>query len=183
MELTPTYIISQVFTVIMYILLGITFYVKERKVVLILNFIATVSIAIAYILLDAWTGLAMCIVVIIRNTIFLLDEKKNGKRDTITKTDIIILIVLYTISIVFSVFSYDEIFSLLSVAATMLNTYSVWQKDIKIYKLLGIPTGILWILYNIYIMSIFGIILESVLLICSTTGYILEKRKTKKNSV
>lgn len=183
MELTPTYIISQVFTVIMYILLGITFYVKERKVVLILNFIATVSIAIAYILLDAWTGLAMCIVVIIRNTIFLLDEKKNGKRDTINKTDIIILIVLYTISIVFSVFSYDEIFSLLSVAATMLNTYSVWQKDIKIYKLLGIPTGILWILYNIYIMSIFGIILESVLLICSTTGYILEKRKTKKNSV
>ena len=85
MELTPTYIISQVFTVIMYILLGITFYVKERKVVLILNFIATISIAIAYILLCAWTGLAMCIVVIIRNTICLLDEKKNGKRDRKTR--------------------------------------------------------------------------------------------------
>ena len=179
MELTPTYIISQVFTVIMYILLGITFYVKERKVVLILNFIATISIAIAYILLCAWTGLAMCIVVIIRNTIFLLDEKKNGKRDRFNKTDIIILIVLYTISIVSAVFSYDGIFSLLSVAATMLNTYSVWQKDIKIYKMLGIPTGILWVLYNTYIMSIFGIILESVLLICSTTGFILEKRKNK----
>ena len=179
MELTPTYIISQVFTVIMYILLGITFYVKERKVVLILNFIATISIAIAYILLGAWTGLAMCIVVIIRNTIFLLDEKKNGKRDRINKTDIIILIVLYTISIVSAVFSYDGIFSLLSVAATMLNTYSVWQKDIKIYKLLGMPTSMLWILYNTYIMSIFGIILESLLLICSTTGYILERRKNK----
>lgn len=178
MELTTTYIVSQVFTVIMYILLGITFYVKDRKKLLIIHFIATISIAIAYILLGAWTGLAMCVVVIIRNIIFLLDEKKNGKRDTINKTDIIILIVLYAISIVFAIFSYDGIFSLLSVAATMLNTYSVWQKNIKLYKLLGIPTGILWVLYNTYIMSIFGIILESLLLICSTTGYILEKRKT-----
>ena len=67
MELTPTYIISQVFTIIMYMLLGITFYVKERRVILILNFIATISIAIAYSLLGAWTGLTMCVVVIIRN--------------------------------------------------------------------------------------------------------------------
>ncbi len=179
MELTPTYIISQVFTIIMYILLVTTFYVKERKVVLTLNFIATISIAIAYILLGAWTGLAMCIVVIIRNIIFLLDENKNGKRENINKTDIIILVVLYAISLISAVFTYAGPLSLLSVAATMLNTYSVWQKDIKIYKLLGSPTSMLWILYNIYIMSVFGIILESVLLICSVTGYILEKRKIK----
>ena len=179
MELTPTYIISQIFTIIMYILLGITFYVKERKAVLILNFIATISIAIAYILLGAWTGLAMSIVVIIRNIIFLLDERKNGKRENINKKDIIILVVLYAISLISAVFTYTGPLSLLSVAATMLNTYSVWQKDIKIYKLLGSPTSMLWILYNIYIMSVFGIILESVLLICSVTGYILEKRKIK----
>ena len=179
MELTPTYIISQIFTIIMYILLGITFYVKERKAVLILNFIATISIAIAYILLGAWTGLAMSIVVIIRNIIFLLDEKKNGKRENINKTDIVILVVLYAISLISAVFTYEALLSLLSVAATMLNTYSVWQKDIKIYKLLGSPTSMLWILYNIYIISVFGIILESVLLICSVTGYILEKRKIK----
>lgn len=180
MELTLTYIVSQVFTIIMYILLGITFYVKERKVVLILNFTATISISIAYILLGAWTGLAMCVVVVIRNIIFLLDEKINGKRETINQTDIIILIVLYAISIVSAVFSYDSIFSLLSVFATMLDTYSIWKKKITVYKLLGIPKGILWIFYNTYIMSIFGIILESLLLICSTTGYIIERRKIKQ---
>ena len=179
MELTSTYVISQVFTIIMYILLGITFYVKDRKKLLIVHFIATISIAIAYTLLGAWTGLVMSMVVIIRNIIFLLDEKKNGKRENINKTDIIILIVLYIISIAFAIFSYEGIFSLLSVAATMLNTYSVWQKDIRIYKLLGVPICMLWILYNTYIMSIFGIILEGVMLVCSTTGYILEKRKTK----
>ena len=85
MELTSTYIISQVFTILMYILLGSTFYVKERKNVLIIHSIATISIAIAYILLKAWTGFAMSIVVLIRNMIFLLDEKKNKKKIQLIK--------------------------------------------------------------------------------------------------
>jgi len=31
MELTTTYILSQVFTILMYILLAITYYAKDRK--------------------------------------------------------------------------------------------------------------------------------------------------------
>ena len=177
MELTVTYILSQIFTILMYIFLGITYYVKDRKKLLIIHFIATIASAIAYTLLNAWTGLAMCGVVVIRNIIFLFDEKKNGKSDSIKKKDIVILIILYSISIIFAVFSYGGPLSLLSVLATMINTYAIWQKKINIYRLLGIVTGILWVFYNIYIMSIFGIILESILLICSTTGYILEIRK------
>lgn len=179
MELTITYILSQVFTILMYILLATTYYLKDRNKVLVVNFLATISIAIAYIFLNAWSGFAMCIVGLIRNVIFLLDEKKNGKRETINRADIIILIILYAISLISVVFTYNGFGSLLSVFATMLYTYSVWQKKINVYKLLGIPTGILWISYNIYIMSIFGIILESILLICSTTGYILETRRNK----
>lgn len=177
MELTSTYIASQVFTILMYVLLATTYYLKDRKKVLVVNFLSTISIAIAYVLLGAWTGFAMCVVGIVRNVIFLLDEKKNGKRENINKKDIIILAILYFVSIISAIFTYDGPLSLLSAFATMLYTYSVWQKKINIYKLLGIPTGLLWISYNIYIMSLFGIILESILLICSTIGYILDKRK------
>ena len=184
MEFTLTYIISQVFTILMYIFLGITYYVKDRKKLLIIHFIATISCSIAYFLLEAWTGLAMCIVVIIRNIIFLLDEKKNGKKDIINKKDIVILIILFSISIVFAIFTYDGPLSLLSVLATLINTYAIWQKKINIYRLLGIATGTLWVFYNLYIMSIFGIILEAILLICSITGYVLSIRKIKKcNSI
>ncbi len=179
MELTISYILSQVFTIIMYVLLAITYYAKDRKKILILSFLSLVANGVAYFLLSAWSGLAMCIVALIRNIIFLLDERKNGKREQINKLDIVILIILYAIAIVSAVFTYDGPLSLLSVIATMLYTFSVWQKKTNIYKLLGIPIGILWILYNIYVMSIFGIILESVLLICSTTGYMLERRKQK----
>lgn len=173
------YILSQVFTIITYALLAISYYAKDRRKVLIISFLSLIANAIAYIFLSAWTGLAMCAVALIRNIIFLIDENKNGKRETNNKTDIIILIILYIISIISAIFTYDGFFSLLSVFATMLYTFSVWQKKTNIYKLLGIPIGILWILYNIYIQSIFGIILETILLICSTTGYILEIKKNK----
>ena len=179
MNWSATYILSQVFTIIMYVLLALTYYSKDRKKVLILNFLSLIANGIAYIFLSAWTGFAMCIVALIRNIIFLLDEKKNGKRETINKTDIIILILLYVISIISTIFTYDGLLSLLSVFATIVYTFSVWQKKTSIYKLLGIPVGILWILYNIYVKSIFGIILEGILLICSITGYLLEIKKQK----
>lgn len=179
MEITVAYIISQVFTIIMYILLAITYYVKDRKTVLVINFLALIANGIAYIFLNAYTGLAMCGVALVRNIIFIIDERKNGKRDKIDKKDIFILIILYIISIVSAIFTYDGFFSLLSVFATMLYTYSVWQKKTNIYKLLGIPIGILWISYNIYVKSAFGIVLEAILFICSITGYILEKKRMK----
>lgn len=182
MELSTAYVLSQIFTIITYILLAMTYYAKNRKTVLTISFASLITNGLEYVFLNAYSGLAMCIVALIRNIIFLVDEKKNGKRDTNTKKDVVILVILYIISIVSAIFTYDGFLSLLSVFATMLYTYSVWQKKTNIYKLLGMPIGILWILYNIYVQSLFGVILEAILLVCSMTGYILEVRNNKKES-
>lgn len=182
MDWSLGYIISQVFTIIYYLLVATSYYAKDRKGVLVITFLSLIANGIAYILLNAWTGLAMCIVAIIRNIVFLIDEKKNGKRETINKTDVEILIILYVISIVSAIFTYDGFLSLLPVFGTMLYTFSVWQKKTTIYKLMGIPISILWVIYNIYIMSIFGIILEALLLICSTIGYVLEVKDYYKTA-
>lgn len=134
--ISTTYIISQVFVIIMYTLVSLTYYVSNRKTLLIMSFCAIVSEAIGYTLLHAYTGLAMCFVALIRNAIFLVDEKKNGKTEIISKKDIAILLILFSITIISSIFTYDGIFSLLSVLATMLYTYSMWQKKTITYKIL-----------------------------------------------
>lgn len=169
------YILSQVFTIFMYGLMAITYYMKNRKRILIVSFASLIANMIAYVLLNAWSGLAMCIVAMVRNVIFLVDEK----RDEISRKDIVILVVLYVISGVSAIFTYEGFFSLLSVFATMLYTYSIWQKKTEVYKLCGIPVGILWILYNLYVKSIFGVILEMILLVNSIIGYKIEKRIKK----
>lgn len=176
MELTLEYILSQVFIIISYLLLMLSYQAKSRKNILVLSNISIVANGISYVFLQAYTGLAMCFVALFRNIIFMVDEKRNGKSEEISKKDIIILAVLYLISLVSTVFTYDGFLSLLSVFATMLYTYSVWQKKTTIYKILGLPIGILWIAYNIYIMSIFGIILETILTISAIYGYFKEKK-------
>lgn len=172
-----SYILSQVFTILMYGLLAITYYLKDRKTILVISFLSIVANAIAYVLLNAYSGLAMCMIALVRNVIFIVDEKKNGKQDKIRTKDIMILGVLYVIAIISAIFTYDGVFSLLSVFATMLYTYSVWQKKVGIYKFCGIPVGILWVLYNVYVKSIFGVILETVLLVNSIIGYKMEKNR------
>ena len=71
----------------------------------------------------------------------------------------------------------------MSIFATMLYTYSIWQKSPKIYKILGVPSGITWIVYGIYIKSFFAVVLECVLLIATIIGIRGEYKteaKTKK---
>lgn len=183
MEITLTYIISQVFIIFNYIFLGITYQLKNRKYILIFNILSLTSVGIGYLLLNAKTGLAMAIVSIIRNIIFMYDEKIHGKSLKINKNDICILLFIYALCIILAILTYSGPLSLLSVAATMLFTYSVWQKNTKTYKWLGIPVCIIWLSYNIYIKSLFGIILELVLMISAVIGIIrenLEKGSTKK---
>jgi len=177
MELTTTYILSQIFTIMAYAFYSSTFYCKNRANILILNFSGSFLSCIAYVFLDAWTGALMCLVSAVRNIIFLIDEKKNAKRDNINKKDIVLLIIFCIISIIFAIFTYNGFFSLFSVFATLLSVFSNCQKKVHVYKILGSQISILWIIYNIYEQSIFGIILEKVLLICSITGYILDRKK------
>lgn len=182
MEITTQYIISQIFTIISYGFLASTYQVKNRKTVLGLNVLSQIAFGVAFILLEAWSGLATAIVALARNIIFIVDENKNDKREKMNKTDIIILVVLYIISIISAIFTYEGFFSLLPIFATMIYTYAVCQKSIKKYKMLGIPIELLWTVYNLYIKSIFGILLEIIILTSCITGYLKECKKAQDSN-
>ena len=177
MELTITYISSQIVSMIAYMFAGTTYHAKNRKTILVLNFCAQIGFAITYILLRAWSGVAVSLLGTIRNIIFMVDESKNGKRKRMGKTDIWILAIMYTMSIILAILTYEEIYSLLPVLATMIYTYAVCQKNIKIYKILGIPIQILWVLYALSLMSVVAIIIESIMLINCCVGYFREAKR------
>ena len=180
--MTITYMLSQFFIILNYVFLVLTYQAKNRKRILAFNFGALIATGISYLFLSAYSGLAMVFVAVIRNIIFIIDEKKNGKSKKNGIKDYIILAVLFAIAIISAKLTYNGILSMMSVAATMLYTYSVWQKNTKVYKALGLPVGILWIIYNIYIFSIFGIILEVILAISSIIGYVRENKEMKRGN-
>lgn len=174
--LTVSYVLSQLFAIIYYIIFAITYYMRNKKTILVLGVISIFIHSISYALLGGWTAVAMGLVAVLRNLILISEEKKDKKNN-------IILYTLYLITISSGIFTYDSIFSIFPVIATILYTYSIWQSNTKTYKLLGVITGILCTIYNIYIKSIFGIIAEFVLTICSLHGYIIDLKGVKNEKV
>lgn len=172
MEITSIYIISQVITILYFAVLSLSYLLKDRNKILIANFAAHIGQTVAMAMLNGYTGAAMSLIMILRDLTLIIQEAKKSKgKDINKKIDILILIITILLIVVLTIFTYNGPLSLLSVVATLITTFALWQKDVKAYKLLGIIASILWLAYNIFIISIMGIILESILLICSIIGY------------
>ena len=169
MSLTVPYILSQILVIIYYLIYSYTFHLKDSNKILIFGIIATIISSISYILLNAYTGMAMCFIAIIRNLLF--------KKDKQSKFNLILILILTVIA---SIFTFDSYFCLFNILATLIYTYALWQANTKIYKLLGIIVNGLMIIYDIYIQSILGVILISVAFISSLLGFFKENKKTNK---
>ena len=165
MELSFSYVISQVLVIIYYIIYSSTYHLKNNNKISKYEIIATIISAISYIFLDEYTGMAMCVVAIIRNLLFTKDKKSTTN-----------LIIIITLTIICSIFTFNSYFCLFNIVATIIYTYALWQKNTKIYKLLGIIVNGLMIIYDVYIKSIFGVILITISFISSIIGYLREIR-------
>ena len=179
LDWTFEYILSQVLIVIVYILICTTYFLINRKRILVINIFVHIFHGASLWLLNGITGVAMNFIYILRDSFFVVDEK-NRKSSELNKRDYIILLIFIALIICMSIFTFNGWESLLSVTATTISTIAIWQKKTKYYKLLGIPVSLAWVGYYIYLKSLFAIILESILLISTITGYILEIKKTKK---
>ena len=180
MELTASFITSQVLIALFYATLALTYYLEDRRKILIVNMTGIALQGIAFFILGAHTGLAMAIVGVIRNIIFIIDEKKYGKSEKISKKDIVILAIIYVVTVTLALAGYSSLMSLLIVLVSIMFTYSVWQKNIIVYKVLGIPIATCAFLYNLYVGAVVGIVAEGVIIVAATIGLILSLVKLRK---
>ncbi|NLA33786.1 MAG: YgjV family protein [Tenericutes bacterium] len=153
------YVLSQIFVLIAVIFQGMIYLNKDKKKIMVFCIMYACFYGLQYLLLEAMTGFTMNSVNIVRNFWFYDNVKKNKNNSIYMLLTILFLITLMTM------FTYTNIYSLMPVVAAILMTYSLWQKNLKIYRFLSLPISILWLTYNIYCNSIFGIVAEIVLLI------------------
>ncbi|MCR5186344.1 MAG: YgjV family protein [Clostridia bacterium] len=177
---TKEYILSQIFAVALYLFLCTSYFLKSRKKILIFNIIAHVFQAASLLLLGGMTGMAMAIFLIFRDSFLALDEKNRNLEKT-NKRDNVIFVIFIAIIVALTFFTYNGPSSLLSVFATLVSTFAIWQKSTRIYKLLGMPISFTWLIYNITLRSIFATILEFILLISTIVGYLKDKVASKSN--
>lgn len=179
-----TYFLSQIFVCLCYAFLGLTYVIKKRTWILYFSLMALLFNGLHYSLLKAWAGVGVVCIAVVRNVLFLIQQKIKVL-DKYVIDDWIILIFLMIISIITAFWTYDSVLSLFSIVASMVYTISVWQKNIKVYKILGILSGLLNIVYFIFIKSKLGIVLESIVCVITivfTIIYLVNENKKKRLS-
>ena len=78
MSLSITYVCSQILVIIYYLIYASTFNLKDKSKILKIGILATIMSALSYLLLGAYTGVAMCVISIIRNIWFNKSKSKNS---------------------------------------------------------------------------------------------------------
>lgn len=155
--------------------------------------------AVQYLLLGAFVGMAMDIVGVIRNFVFATNVKKNKNNfwwiilfSIITATIGVITIIftwgktLETLSRWSSNFSVLTIMaiglSVLSILAKLLSTIGYGAKSPHAIRMINLPTFSMWIFYNVMVISIAGIISDSMSIVSIIIAEIrFKEKKVDKN--
>lgn len=127
---------------------------KTKTQILFLQTISFFFKSIHYLLLGGFSGFLISLVSMIRNIIFLKIEKT-----------ILWLITFIFLYLLMGIYSYENIFSVLPVLATIIYTLTVNKNNLLYLRTGLIITSIVWLIYNIYINSYSGIIVQIITLV------------------
>lgn len=115
---------------------------KEKIKILKLQNIANTFYAIEYFLLNAFSAFGMNSLSVIRGIIFYQNEKKGKKNPNIQ------IIIFAIITIIIGIMTYDNWYSIIPIVNTLGYSYSTWQKNTKVIRIIFIMAAIGWIIYN-----------------------------------
>ena len=135
----------------------ISFQNNDKKKILLIQAAASFTFAVHFILLGAFTGVGMNLLEIPRNLIFARKHEKPRQR--------ILTAVFIAAFIILGVFTRENLFSVLPVVAMCISTAVYSLKNPRSIRFCILPVSVLWLTYNILVLSIAGVLTESFCLI------------------
>lgn len=148
-----------VFSVFAFIALFISICIKDRKKSLCVQSFNCFFEAIYDFIISAYTGAILSVINFIRTFIFINKEKFNRV------LYLLILFIFETIIISNCIFTWAGWISLLPTLGSIIRTFCLWQSDMKLVRISGITTGLLYGSYYIYYQSWFMVLGDFILLI------------------
>lgn len=135
---------------------------NKKGIILFLQLFANLFYGLQYVLLNSLSACLMSLVSFTRCIVFYFYDKKGEKE--IPETSFYLLIIA---CIVVGIFTYTNILSVVPVLATILYTYALWQKDLKIFRKLSCLISGLWITFN-FSVGAYVVLIGSVFELIST---------------
>jgi len=136
----------------------IAFQFKKHGQIVFCKMASEFIFSIQYVLLGAWTAAVLDVISVIRNLLFCKLVKKN-----ISTLPVILVFGCFVIAT--GVFTYDGLASLLPIASKLLTTVSYGMKNEKWLRIITLPSCVFWIIYNVTVGSIAGVLTDSLALV------------------
>lgn len=153
------YIIAQIIGFIAFVISLIAYHRNKKEKILGNMIISNVLNLIHYLLLGAYSGCATKVMAIARDS-FIIIKKKNKRLSS--NIFLVIFILLY---IVVGIFTYNGILSIFPIIAATIYIIPVWNGNEKIIKKTAFFCYFLWLIYNVFVFSIAGIISNAISII------------------
>lgn len=162
-----------VFSILAFVALLISITIKDRKKSLYVQSLNCLLEAIYDFIISAYTGAILSIVNFIRTFLFI-------RKDKIHKLIYLLILFLFeSIIILNCIFTWAGWISLLPTIGSIIRTYCLWQSNMKLVRISGMTTGVLYGSYYIYYKSWFMVLGDLLLLLVSI--YTIYKNDFKKS--
>lgn len=168
------FIVAQIFGAFALTILIISLQKNSKTKLLLYQSISSLLYALQYLFLNAYTGCFMNLICMIRNMIFNRHSKK--------RPPVYWLIITIVLMIFFSSLSYTGIISFLPMIAVILYSIALWHGNLTVIRTTEIISCSLYILYNIKVLAITGLIATIIELVGAIiTVYKFDIKKKKEN--
>lgn len=168
------YTVAQIIGFIAFAISLIAYHRKDKKTILGNMVISNILNLIHYLLLGAFSGCITKLLAIFRDYFIILKEKYNKLSNIVY---LIIFIVLYIIA---TIFTYNGILSILPLVAATIYIIFIWNGDKFTIKKTAFFCYFLWLVYNIFVLSIAGII-SNIISITSTFIAVINSKNKLDN--
>ena len=167
------YILAQIIGFIAFFVSLIAYHRKDKKTILINMIIANIINLVHYLLLGAYSGCITKLLAIFRDCFIIFKKNCNN---FLNYFYLIFFIILYIIA---SIFTFNGILSILPLLAALIYTIFIWNGNELRLKKIAFICYFIWLIYNIFVMSISGIVSNVISIVSTLIAIKNEKKRCK----
>ncbi len=167
------WLIGQGFGIIAIVLGFLSYQTKTKSKLLFFQGAVALAFIIHYLLIGAYTGMAMNALNILRNFLY---DRRTKKGSTGKALPIIFVIV----QAVMCLFTWDGWYSIFILAGICINTYCMSLSDPQKVRKSILITSPMVLVYDIFARSIGGTVYESVALLSAVIGILRNRKRDEK---
>ena len=138
---------------------------RTKKQILMMQTIGSSFFLASYFLIGSWTAVYLNVVFLIRNTVFYFKDKKWASHP-------IWLFVILALVIIAGSLSFKTYWDILPIVGSVFGTLAAYMKNENMFRLFKLGDAPCWLIYNISLPSIGGIICDTINVISISVGLI-----------